>query len=648
MGATFKSYGGTALPPDRYLVKLEPQDKRGLQVSSALLLVARGARPPVYASQRIAERALQLSVRLIDAANAAALTEVLLRTFDTAANTTASLLVCDAAGREWYAEAKVNEHLLENGAHTITLVAPDGVWISAAEVEAAPWAIAASPATQILTTGGTRPARPLIQVTPTALRSAGFAYRRFVTVYNRGDADFVDYPLELTGGLDTAALVSAAKLQADGDDLRVYLNGKQAPRWLAGMNTSATQVWINLDLSPALSLVLDGALGTGDLSHLPFEATKASRTALRALPPRGLLLIDSELFAYRQVDVNQHRVSGMRRAVKWTSAAAHASGAAVHWIEHDIRLVYGDASAGAPTQSDKSKPMLDLGASTNTSWVFAEFAAFQVSTPQAPNKRSAQWAPAVHRSTGGLSAAYTGDRGAEANPATELGLHATGWLQGSQPRSEKYELDWSIHQPAGITAVAMDGEKYRAGSQWAAKALLQVSANGKLWIDTAQSIASPASAATWTAWSIGGALGATYSELRLRLEGTLAAATGAQLFLEAENVTLTLDSAGTPSVSLGAENSDTYQLEFTLSNQTTGETLSVDFPMQLGETISIDCENKTIRHEDEGDIFPALSLPRPQSEWLTLAPGDNLLEFQESGLVAVTVNLTWRERAGGL
>ncbi len=648
LGAIFKSYGGVTLPADRYLVKFEPQDNRHIQISSSPALVERGARAPVYASHQLRARSLLLGIKVIDEANLTALTDALLRAFDTAGNQTARLLVSDGAARDWFVDAKVTEHVLEGGIHRISLLAPDGIWTSGDEVQSGVWNIASSPETEVFTVGGTHPAKPVIVVTPTTSRAGGFAYRRFITIYNRIDADFVDYPLEISGGFNTAALVSAGKLQADGDDLRIYVDGKQVPRWLAGINTSSTKVWINLDLSPAVSLVLEGALGTGTLSQLVFEAGRASLNALKALPRRGLLLIGSELFAYTDVEVEDYKVTGVNRAVKWTTAASHADGSSVYWIEHDIRLVYGNALISAPNQSDKAKPMLNLSTSSNTWWDFDEFAAFQVSTPETPNKRTAQWAPAVHRSTGGLSGAYTGNRGAQAVPATELGLHGAGWAQGSQPRAEKYELDWSIHQPAGLTAVAMDGEKYRAGALWAAKELLQVSENGKIWIDTAQTISSPSSAATWTAWNTTGALGATYSELRLRFEGTLAAAAGVHVYVEAENVTLTLDSGQTPSVSLGSEQADTYQLEFTLSNQTTGESFSVDFPILLGEAISIDCENKTIRHEDEGDIFPALSLEQPQSEWMTLAPGSNTLQFKESGLVAVTVALSWHERDGGL
>lgn len=57
------------------------------------------------------------------------------------------------------------------------------------------------------------------------------------------------YPVEISGGLDTAALVAAGKMQADGSDLVVRVEGKEVSRWLAGMNTPSTKVWINLHLS---------------------------------------------------------------------------------------------------------------------------------------------------------------------------------------------------------------------------------------------------------------------------------------------------------------------------------------------------------------------------------------------------------------
>lgn len=646
LGAIFKSYGGVLFPADRFAVTLDGGDKRELQVSASTVLVERGARAPAYASQRRRERRLLLAVRVIDSANAAVLTAELLRAFDAARNALAPLLVADAVGREWTLAAKVSEHLFAAGEHRITLLAPDGIWTAEAE-SSETWNPTGSPSSRLVTAGGTHPARPVFTVTPAALRSGGFTYRRFVTIYNGTERAFPNYPLELTGGLDTAALVSSGKLQADVDDLRVVVDGKQAPRWLANMNASNTKVWINLDLSPRIELALAAALSTGALSELEFTAGSETRRALRKLPAAGCLLIDSELFTYTSVDAENYTVGGVTRAAKWSSAASHSAGATVRWIEHDIRLAYGNASIAAPVQGSAEQPMFELDDSTNTAWVYEKF--MQGLDPQNPvYHRTGSWVAGVLESTGGESGVYTGNRGAHAHQATEMGLHAAVWTQGNRPRAERYVLEWGLQHPAGVSSVAMDGEKYRSSSQWAVKSLLQMSENGRLWADSALTVATPGSASAWTAWSFSGALGATYRSLRFLLSGNLAGIAGREIFIEIKNTTLTLDSSAVPKVSLGAEQASTYELDFRIRSATTGEWFALNFPIKFGQAVRLDCETKTATSlEDNADIFRALDVP-VQNEWLTFEPGANTLIFTEAGAADVDIAIAWRERLGGI
>jgi len=647
LGATFTSYAGVSLPADRYLVHFDAQANRRLQVESAAVLVARGARPPAYATQTLAERRLLLAVKVIDSANLAALSAELLRGFDAAVDATAKLVVADRAGRDWYVYAKVTGHQVAEGEHHISLVAPDGIWY--AEVESrAVWNPTGSPSSKVMTVGGTHPAGPAFTVTPAALRAGGLPYRRFITIYNPTERAFPNYPIELTGGgLDTAALVSAGKLQADGDDLRIVVDGKRAARWLADMNSAATKVWINLDLSPKVELSLASALGSGALNELDFEATYETRAALRRLPPAGILLIDSELFTYTAVDVLNCQVSGVTRAAKWTSASSHAAGATARWIEHDIRMLYGNSAAGAPLQGVAEQPIFELVESSNTAWVYENFA--QGLDPNQPlGRRTGSWSPLVIDSTGGESGPYRGAHGVQPSLAAVMGLAANVWLRGNRPQSEHYVLAWNLEHPAGITNVAMDGEKFRSSAQWAAKARLQLSENGRLWNDSALAVASPAAAGAWTAWNFNGALGAAYRYVRLLLAGTLAGVADRTLSVEVSNATLTLDSAAVPSVSLGAEMANTYHLDFRIRNATTGEMFALQYPIKLGQAVRIDCEQKTaLSLEDNADIFRALDLP-VQSEWMTLQPGENSLVFTEDGVADVDLEISWRDRAGGV
>lgn len=175
-----------------------------------------------------------------------------------------------------------------------------------------------------------------------------------------------------------------------------------------------------------------------------------------------------------------------------------------------------------------------------------------------------------------------------------------------------------------------------------------MSENGRLWEDSALSIAAPPSLSTWAAWSFSGALGASYQFVRLLLAGNLAGAAERTLSIEVDNATLTLDGSATPSVLLGAENANTYQLDFRIRNAATAEMFSLDFPIKLGQSVCIDCENKTaLSLESKGNIFGALDIP-VQSEWLTLKPGQNTLVFSEDGLVDVGIEIAWHERDGGI
>jgi hypothetical protein len=654
-GASFKSYNATTMAATAVITRFAEKDNRQFQVGSSAIMVDRGFRAPAYATQSRKERYITMTAKVLDTANIKTLTDTLLDVFDTADDNLRTLIVTDTASVDWQVSAKVTGHVADGAIHKITFAAPDGIWVASTATTAALWSATATAATNDYTVTGTHPVKPTIVVTPVVVRSgAGFAYRRFVTIYNNLDIDFIDYPVNVVGTtLDTDALVTAAKMQADGDDLRVYVDGKQVARWLQGINTVNTKVWCNIDLAPKQTMVLEGAV-SADNSSLVFESTKATRLALKKLPDRGTLLLESELVTYTAVDVLGYQVTGVTRGVKETTVAAHADAVVVRWIEHEIWFCYGNSGLAAPTQSDKTKPMIAL-TSTNTSWDFDDFLAHEAigATGTDPtSKRTAQWSPALTKTTGGLSEYYTGSRGAHVTPATEMGIYAQSWQQGSQWRSEEYAGNWSIYIPAGVTDVTLfDGESYTAATaDWGTKALLQVSTTGGKnveWVDTALVVAAPASAATWTAFSTSGALGATYYFLRTLFKGSLGAVSGKKVYLEVENVTLTLASGGVPTVSLGAEKPNTCQLEFILENTTTGEKFSVDYPILLADYITIDCENKTIRAKDGTNIFPALTLETAQNEWMTMIPGVNVIKITETGMVGNDIDISWSARDGG-
>lgn len=116
------------------------------------------------------------------------------------------------------------------------------------------YTIDSSPESLTVANDGETTARPLIgicmasggqRVTDTA--TVGWKWRQYFPVTNNTDEDWENELGTLILG-DTATLVSGSKAQADGDDLRVRLEGRELPRTLAGWNTLQTFVHIPLTI----------------------------------------------------------------------------------------------------------------------------------------------------------------------------------------------------------------------------------------------------------------------------------------------------------------------------------------------------------------------------------------------------------------
>jgi hypothetical protein len=117
------------------------------------------------------------------------------------------------------------------------------------------WAITATGDTQAITNAGNIKVPPIITLTPTTTKGAGLSYRRYVNIYNNLDKSFIA-PLDITdGGIDTDALTTA-KMQADGDDFLIWMDGSFSDRWLDGMDTATTQAWVNFSLAPRKEITL--------------------------------------------------------------------------------------------------------------------------------------------------------------------------------------------------------------------------------------------------------------------------------------------------------------------------------------------------------------------------------------------------------
>jgi hypothetical protein len=232
----------------------------------------------------------------------------------------------------------------------------------------------------------------------TAAAASG-VYRRWIAVWNRADEALSDYPLEISSqagtGFNHAALVAAGKAQADGDDLRVEVDGSEVDRWLAGPNTANTKVWVTttMQLGHDASLIL--AYGPGDgITTLTVDDTSG-------FPSAGVLYNTSSAEAFEYTAKDATHFAGVTRAVRNTAPAAGNGGDTLVRIEHDVHLVYGDPGAGPPSMDDDHKPIFRLDTSTNYVWDYDQFDESGWDLGWYPLSRPGAWIPGGYMSNHG-------------------------------------------------------------------------------------------------------------------------------------------------------------------------------------------------------------------------------------------------------
>lgn len=162
-------------------------------------------------------------------------------------------------------------------------------------------------------------------------------------------------------GFDHAALVAAGKSQADGDDLRVYVDGQEVPRWLGrhadtDANSTMTRIWANLHLAPMRTAVTWTTAGSNNPATGGTLIVKEGTTS--GWPERGAILWHNECILYDGKTDNAFL--NVTRGARGTVAAAHGAGTVMYWVEHRIQLAYGDTSIGTPVSRTDLEPIIDL------------------------------------------------------------------------------------------------------------------------------------------------------------------------------------------------------------------------------------------------------------------------------------------------
>lgn len=640
------SYNGNLINDGTNFQAFFPEGTVMLQQPSEAIELLRPNNVPLYSGQLIPEgHTVPIVVKMLGTISTQI--DTLKSYFNTHDEVAHKLLVKDLANsnKEWHIYAKTTRMVDHEGQSvTFILSTPDPIWREETESSDI-WGITATGQTHALTVGGNVNTHPRFVVTPTSTGTSGWAYKRFITAYNNTANALVDYPLEVTGVIDTAALTSAGKVQADGDDLRVVIDGAEVNRWIEGINTTQTKVWVVTSFQPKVEMLLGTALGTGTEAVIELKNNRTQLKYIKQLPESGMVQIDSEIFTYSSKDNKSYELTIDSRAAKQTSTAAHSIAATVRWIEHEILLFYGSATMEAPVTDDTYKPIINMATSTNLLWDYDEFT--DKNGLRAGSWRPTVWATTNTRDTDHATEFYEANHGTHADPAVEMGMSLKAWQNGTKWVAETGKVCWQVYNPCTFYKVtAASGEKYRAASSWPSNSRLWGNNGGTgygfvaLWATEA----TPTTAATWTAWTKTNQSFTAYKYLRYTFSGTIAGAADNAAYVEISDITLALTTASVPTISLASESNNTNLLKARITNNTTSEWLEIDYNLALNQSIIVDCDEKTAQASDGQNAISAVTFSSVRRNWLDLKAGTNTLQFDLPNTGDITMTTYWRDR----
>jgi len=420
------------------------------------------------------------------------------------------------------------------------------------------------------------------------------------------------------------AVCARSKMLASGDDIVIAVgigNGHLAvvPRWLDSINTTSTKIWVSYNF-PARA---QGKLAAAINSAVTACAINAAEGSIHA--SAGLCLVDSELMSVTAY--TSGALTGMGRGVYGTSAASHAKGAPVIFL-NAFWMFYGDVTVPPLVQSDAQKPVIDLNTSTNSSWVYTSF-------DSSTSQDCSSWSQIR---SGGTAICYKADQdylnASPVDPVTDIGVSVV---------NKNNSAAWLLHLPFGYTLAEFTDLDRR-----------NLPANqGHIGVPNGASVAIAATSVnnTWQSTSQTFTPGSTLFSLQLYLKNTKTTNYTTRAAVNAGGCTVTLDTTttsakkGVPLVILGAEQDVPYALNATLSNAATGESITLQYNMKTNETLEIDTLNKKITYLLNGAVAFSALMPYPaRNEWLRLVQGANVITYTETGASGVTVVVKHQDR----
>lgn len=431
-------------------------------------------------------------------------------------------------------------------------------------------------------------------------------------VYNSGGVTGRGWGGSTAQAIADNAALNRSHMLKNGNDVQVVFGATKQPIWFGGggINSTTTRVITNLFMAAGKTLTLgaDTALGA---TTLTFKKGAANKNALKTLPATGRVLIGTEIFSYTAKTVTAKTLSMTVSPGQYgTTQATHTANDTVTWIPDAIYLMYGKVDEGARVQDESRKPMQDLTTFTNTNWKWDQFF-------DAANLRAGRWS--LKRETGIGSTVYTGSHGANADPADTLGFDMLPWDRNAVPQGDTSRMTAGIYIPSCATVVTSNGDEYRYLTEFPTKSGLEKSPDGINWYQQFY-LSAPSAAKAWQAWSKPAeALGASYPYIRFIHDGSVTGKTGNRAAMEVQSATATLDSAKIPQGGVLAAVTMHY-FDGTFENAATGESFHVEFLMEAGQTIEINCETKQFTYLKDGQQYNNAVTNPVASEWMTFKP----------------------------
>lgn len=585
-------------------------------------------------------RSVPLSVQIVDYANRHSLLGQLKNWLKPGASGDLVVTFTDE-NKDYSIPCVVQSFTVEKGGYfTVVLQSGSTSW-KAVTASTDTWSITGTGDTKTVTVGGKDNTRLIATLTPTSTPTSGYLYQNFYKLIGNGlSFGLIPYCISL----DTAALVTAAKMLPSCYDLRVFNGATELKRWIVDANTNHTKIWFNINMGTGYPMMLYTAIDNSSaVSSMVFYAP----TVYNSIPKTGTLANGGEYFNYTgwtySVGYNRLTFTGVTRAAYNTTKTAHNAKTFFYYVENFISLMYGNSAAEDPAEDsttyDLTKPLFDLTASDNTKWVYTASTLFR------SGARTGNWIPFVQNiCKTGKTEVYDYYQDADTgNPALGMTIACTPTV------SEQATIAWTLYHPAGVTKVTTTGQKYTTNrAKWITSASANAIGLQKMlnvtWVNVWHEVA-PTANSTWQSFTHTDTF--TAPKFRFAINGSVIKGAADKNSIEIDTCTVEFVSANCLTGSFVGEKSN-YTISVKLENTTTGDAITLRYQMLninnafLG--ILVDGEDYSVKYNNVS-AYKALDLDDPSKDyWLSLQPGANVIKITAAGIGTMDAALSWYQR----